>query len=437
VLVGVLLVALVAGAYWLKTRPAPPGSVEATQGGLMKAGLDALYTRNDAAAAAEHFKKVLALNPAHYGATFQLAMALDRSGKPAEARPFWEKALKMAEGYNDTRTAEAARERLARPDTARDEVARAATMKAGLDALYLQKNPVAAAVEFRKVLALNPTHYGATFQLAMALDRAGKPKEARPLWETVARMAEGYKDTRVLRIVGATPPYSSWSLNADIVWHFNDVNPRHYDLLNVRYVVAPRRWPPPAFLRPLQETSRYVLYQAPGRGYGELAAVARTASPPTQAALFFQNRNWFSSPEAAAGAFVRYAYPPGRGSARAAEADTDARARCPGGRVTDERIGPGRLEMRTECASPATLVLKTSYHPNWRLTVDGRPAPTFMVSPSFIGVTLPPGAHRVRAEYRSGTLKAVLLVVGAVTLRAVLVFRRRLARVEGLWARGD
>ena len=64
---------------------------------LMQAGLEALYTKGDAEAAA---------------ATFQLAMALDRAGKPAEARPLWEKALKMAEGYNDKATADAARARL-------------------------------------------------------------------------------------------------------------------------------------------------------------------------------------------------------------------------------------------------------------------------------------------------------------------------------------
>jgi cytochrome c-type biogenesis protein CcmH/NrfG len=71
-------------------------------------------------------------------------------------------------------------------------------MKAGLDALYGKKDPNAAAAEFRKVLAENPTHYGATYQLAKALDQAGKPAEARPLWEKVVKMAEGYGDQNTL-----------------------------------------------------------------------------------------------------------------------------------------------------------------------------------------------------------------------------------------------
>ena len=80
----------------------------------MKAGLDALYGRKDAAAAVAEFQKVLGMNPNHYGATFQLAKALDQAGKPAEARPFWEKALKMAEGYKDAQTLASVKERLAR-----------------------------------------------------------------------------------------------------------------------------------------------------------------------------------------------------------------------------------------------------------------------------------------------------------------------------------
>ena len=80
----------------------------------MKAGLDALYVRKDAPGAVVEFQKVLGMNPNHYGATFQLAKALDQAGKPAEARPFWERSLRLAEGFKDAETAKLAAERLAR-----------------------------------------------------------------------------------------------------------------------------------------------------------------------------------------------------------------------------------------------------------------------------------------------------------------------------------
>ena len=55
-------------------------------------------------------------------------------------------------------------------------------MLAGLDDLYQRHEPDAAADSFRQVLAINPAHYGATLQLAKALDRAGSPDQALPLW---------------------------------------------------------------------------------------------------------------------------------------------------------------------------------------------------------------------------------------------------------------
>ena len=76
-------------------------------------------------------------------------------------------------------------------------------MTAGLDALYKQSDPNAAAGYFRQVLAINPDHYGATLQLAKALDRAGKPNEALPLWRKMQTMAEAAGDTETLRTVRA------------------------------------------------------------------------------------------------------------------------------------------------------------------------------------------------------------------------------------------
>ena len=174
---------------------------EETPEALMKTGLDALYTKKDPDAAAKTFRKVIEKNPQHYGANYQLATALDRAGKQAEATPLWEKVVVMAETYKDDSTLQQARRRLGREAVASAAPAAPATpadaaMKAGLDALYVKRDPGAAIVEFRKVLAINPTHYGATYQLAAALDQTGKAAEARPLWEKVLKMADDYKDAK-------------------------------------------------------------------------------------------------------------------------------------------------------------------------------------------------------------------------------------------------
>ena len=187
----------------------PPGSPNAEAGkagpaespaldenAQMQAGLDALYTRHDPEAAAAAFRKVLEQNPTHYGATYQFAKALDQMHKPTEAEAIWQKVLVMANGYQDTATADAARTRLGQTDAD-------VQMRAGLEALYTRHDPSAAVAAFRKVLETNPTHYGATYQLAAALDAAGKPEEARPLWEHMLQMAQATNDQSVIDTASA------------------------------------------------------------------------------------------------------------------------------------------------------------------------------------------------------------------------------------------
>jgi tetratricopeptide (TPR) repeat protein len=79
----------------------------------MQAGLTALYQGNDPAAAVSHFHAVLARNPEHFGATLQLAKALDQAGQVEEAVIVWKRVLEMAEAARNVDTAAIARARLA------------------------------------------------------------------------------------------------------------------------------------------------------------------------------------------------------------------------------------------------------------------------------------------------------------------------------------
>jgi Tfp pilus assembly protein PilF len=170
----------------------PPGAAEEAR--LMDQGIQQLYNAADPVAAESTFRAVLATNPTHYGAHYQLAVALDRGGKPADARGEWSEALRLAESFDDTATAKTARARLAAPDTA----SQPAMMIRGLDLMYRQNNPTAAIEQFQAILARNRTHYGATYQLAVAYDRAGRAADAKKMWEKVLPMAIQYKDQKVV-----------------------------------------------------------------------------------------------------------------------------------------------------------------------------------------------------------------------------------------------
>lgn len=227
------------------------------------------------------------------------------------------------------------------------------------------------------------------------------------------------------RIVAVSPPYQGLSLTSDLIWHFDDRNPVHYNLFNARYLVAPSGLAMPGFLRPIKTTDRYTLYQTETTGYAQFGELTRLSRVGSQPRLFFQNRDWLLSGEPAAGRFVKYEYPSQQeGSAPLAIPG------CPGGVISEERVLPNRVLLRADCSQASALVLKMAYHPNWRATIDGAEVRTFMVSPGFIGLEWPAGAHQVLAEYRSPLYKTVLLLLGAFTLIAVIWFRRWFARLE-------
>lgn len=73
-------------------------------------------------------------------------------------------------------------------------------MKAGLQAFYDQKNPRAAVALFGEALTNRPDHYGATFQLAKALDQAGDSTAAVPMWRRVLEMARTARDSTTAAI---------------------------------------------------------------------------------------------------------------------------------------------------------------------------------------------------------------------------------------------
>ena len=127
------------------------------------------------------------LNPGLAPAHYYRGRVLEKLRRTEEAAAAYEQALAI-----DPRHLEASNA-LARL-TPKGASGAEALMQSGLDALYAQRKPEEAAAYFRKVLDRNPTHYGATYQLAEALDASGHGDEAQRLWATVLQMAEGYGD---------------------------------------------------------------------------------------------------------------------------------------------------------------------------------------------------------------------------------------------------
>jgi hypothetical protein len=79
---------------------------------LMGLGLDLLYTKHDPSGAVARFSRLLQRNPAHFGAAFQIAKALDQLPDAGDSLRAWRRVKRMAESYHDQATADMARARL-------------------------------------------------------------------------------------------------------------------------------------------------------------------------------------------------------------------------------------------------------------------------------------------------------------------------------------
>jgi hypothetical protein len=233
------------------------------------------------------------------------------------------------------------------------------------------------------------------------------------------------------------PPYQSLSLNSDLLWDFDYRNPDDYRFFNVRYVVAPSTESMPAFLSAIERAGRYVLYEAGPSSYfasgSSDMALSGQQTEFLSAARIWHRRNFF-----ARGEFPEIRLEGAKSGCRdvpthpLTEAGTWLKER--GGRphasvvISDEVVGPQFHGATVTMEDSATLVLKVSYHPNWRVTVDGREAQTMMVMPSYLGVNLPSGRHVVQILYRGERWRTLLLLFSAaliVVATAVAQYRRR------------
>jgi hypothetical protein len=95
------------------------------------------------------------------------------------------------------------------------------------------------------------------------------------------------------------------------------------------------------------------------------------------------------------------------------------------GTIFDEHASPGSYGASVNAARDAFVLLKMSWHPRWRATIDGRRAKTELLSPGFVGVRVPAGLHLVELTYDGATPKLVCLLLGAVLFVSLILFEAR------------
>jgi hypothetical protein len=208
---------------------------------------------------------------------------------------------------------------------------------------------------------------------------------------------------------------------------FDDTNPAHFELFDVRYEIEPAdRLPPPGGTL-IGSAGRHRLYSIPTTG---LLQVVDTTAP------IATSREGI---DVAVGAFLR-SDAAGRGEYPLLTIDgvqrgtptlpaTAPAPTTPAGSVQFV-YGPGGDSVvggTVTANRPAAVVLKMSTHGRWHATVDGAPAPVVVVAPGFMAVDVPAGSHRVEFTYDtvSGWETLGWFALGAVVLGVLMVVDRR------------
>lgn len=235
----------------------------------------------------------------------------------------------------------------------------------------------------------------------------------------------------------------TWSPNSDTEQYFSEDVPKDYDLYNLRYVVAPPTIKPQPFWTEVKRNPFWILYETPTSGYFTLGT--RNMIVVTDKESFINLVHlWIHSPIPTQKLFPQITF---------REPSPHTAYTTPTIRMIDEvtykttqgerqnifainplyggdppagsLIGPEKenaqmvfqttVKIERGCKD-CYIILKQTYHPNWRATVDGRQVTPIAVFPFFIAVPIATsGVHEVVVWYQPSTLKVVLLCITLLT----------------------
>jgi hypothetical protein len=213
------------------------------------------------------------------------------------------------------------------------------------------------------------------------------------------------------------------SLSADAETTFDDAKPADYDLFDVRWVILPNTMQPKVSAHLVSTKGRWNLWQVDTSGYLEVVDTT-PAITADRTNLLAKTKDFLSSDAAANHQIPVIAF---GGDAAAAPTNPSGVAKSgPAGDVTVQFARPddGVWGGEVDANRPSVVMLKSTYDPRIHVTVDGKPAKTQMLAPSFIGVAVPAGHHTVEFHYVPFGYYWELFLLGALALIALAFIPR-------------
>ncbi len=217
------------------------------------------------------------------------------------------------------------------------------------------------------------------------------------------------------------------SLSSDVEVRFNDADAAQYNLFNIKWLILPSNVKPSVPATPVRSQGRWQLWSVPTTGYLQVVDTA-PAIEADRTNIGKQTASFLGSALPAQGLIPVIAF--AGATATAPTNPTYARYPTPAGSVTVQYDLPddGKFGGEVTVDRPSVVMLKTTFDPAWHVKVDGKTAHTQMLAPSFIGVSVTPGHHRIEWEYVPYGYYWVLFTLGALTLIGLALVPRVLDR---------
>ena len=89
------------------------------------------------------------------------------------------------------------------------------------------------------------------------------------------------------------------------------------------------------------------------------------------------------------------------------------------GTVEFKSYAPKRIIFDANAGAPSVLLVNDKYDPNWRVTVDGKPAKLLRCNYLMRGVQVPPGQHTVEFDF-SVPNKPLYVTLTGISLAVLL-----------------
>ncbi len=236
--------------------------------------------------------------------------------------------------------------------------------------------------------------------------------------------------------------YHTMGLMSDLEPAFNPMRRDHFELFNVRFVLADQLRRLPSFVEPRPVAPGLVSGVMQTDGYFGVVASAgflHYAKGKGRELTAF-NRAFIAGRWHADGRFVRIGWREDDSPAAGEQWLTTGGSfddaapdgwRAPRGQVLASQGRGDHYQARVRLEDAGIVLFRMTYHPNWHAELDGMAVETMMLSPGYVGIRAPAGEHTVTMTYRPPRWTRVLMWAGIAFLAlvaAVDLWRRAVAR---------